>query len=227
MSYFFFSSFSSSSSVTYKIKGDHKRAISLWQEHTLVVYRKHLGKHPWVATILNYIADGYHALGKLDQAVEFKKEALSLREKLLGNAHQDTARSQFQLAKIYIAQRKLTRGLEVLQRILELQEQNLGVHQDTVDTMSEMAEVMRRLGQMEDAARMRRRAAKSKDTLKRRVAIQRKVSGTVEQCIARRRTTSRSCLVVMFIFVLVYFFLVVLSPRGLMDLKETRKREDL
>ena len=67
---------------SYRLCGDHQKAIEIWKENTLPVYKEQLGNHPWTASILSCIADSYKALaagsserGIIDQAEMYYREA--------------------------------------------------------------------------------------------------------------------------------------------------------
>lgn len=85
-----------------------------------------------------------------DQAKRYTKEALELRERLLG-VHQDTARSHVHLSLVYIIQEKWYSALTELEKALEIQEDVVGVQQDTIDTLKFMTDVLARLGRKEEA----------------------------------------------------------------------------
>ena len=85
-----------------------------------------------------------------DQAEMYTKEALELRQRLLG-VHQDTARSHVHLGRVYFLQEKLQFALTELEKALEIQEDVVGVQQDTIDTLNFMTEVLTRLGRKEEA----------------------------------------------------------------------------
>ena len=65
--------------------GKFKAAVNIWQNICLVRYRELLGTHPFTASLLHYIGDGYKELGRRQQAVVFKRESLTMRHFLLGN----------------------------------------------------------------------------------------------------------------------------------------------
>ena len=95
---------------SYQLCDDHQKAIDIWKENTLPVYKEQLGDHPWTASILSYIADSYKALaagsserGYIDQAEMYFREAQGLRERLLGH-HLDTARTCVQLSDVLVLQ---------------------------------------------------------------------------------------------------------------------------
>lgn len=65
--------------------GNYKAAVNIWQNICLVRYRELLGTHPFTASLLHYIGDGYKELGYRQQSVVFKRESLTMRHFLLGN----------------------------------------------------------------------------------------------------------------------------------------------
>ena len=134
---------------SYRLFGDHQKAIDIWKENTLPVYKEQLGDHPWTASILFYIADSYKALaagsserGYIDQAEMYSREAHGLRERLLGH-HQDTARSCVQVSDVLVLQGQFDEALEELNKAFEIQKDVLGPdHKITKNTMSKMSDVM-------------------------------------------------------------------------------------
>ena len=99
-----------------------------------------------------------------DQAETCTKEALELRQRLLG-VHQDTARSHVHLSFVYILQEKLNFALVELEKALEIQEDVVGVQQDTIDTLNFMTEVLTRLGREEEAEERMERVMHYRKTL--------------------------------------------------------------
>ena len=138
---------------SYRLFGDHQKAIDIWNENTLPVYKEQLGDHPWTASILSYIADSYKALaagsserGIIDQAEMYYREAQGLRERLLGH-HQDTARSCVQLSDVLVLQGQFDEAWEELDKAFEIQKDILGPdHKITKDTVRKMSDVMDKRG---------------------------------------------------------------------------------
>ena len=134
---------------SYQLCDDHQKAIDIWKENTLPVYKEQLGDHPWTASILSYIADSYKALaagsserGIIDQAEMYYREAQGLRERLLGH-HQDTARSCVQLSDVLVLQGQFDEAWEELDKAFEIQKDILGPdHKITKDTVRKMSDVM-------------------------------------------------------------------------------------
>ena len=138
---------------SYQLCDDHQKAIDIWKENTLPVYKEQLGDHPWTASILSYIADSYKALaagsserGIIDQAEMYYREAQGLRERLLGH-HQDTARSCVQLSDVLVLQGQFDEAWEELDKAFEIQKDILGPdHKITKDTVRKMSDVMDKRG---------------------------------------------------------------------------------
>ena len=134
---------------SYRLFGDHQKAIDIWKENTLPVYKEQLGDHPWTASILSYIADSYKALaagsserGYIDQAEMYSREAHGLRERLLGH-HQDTARSCVQLSDVLVLQGQFDEAWEELDKAFVIQNDILGPdHKIMKNTVSIKSDVM-------------------------------------------------------------------------------------
>ena len=138
---------------SYQLCDDHQKAIDIWKENTLPVYKEQLGDHPWTASILSYIADSYKALaagsserGIIDQAEMYYREAQGLRERLLGH-HQDTARSCVQLSDVLVLQGQFDEAWEELDKAFEIQKDILGPdHKITKNTVSKISVVRDKRG---------------------------------------------------------------------------------
>ena len=130
---------------SYRLSGDHQKAIDIWKKNTLPVYIEQLGDHPWTASILSYIADSYKALaagsserGIIEKAEMYFREAQGLRKRLLGH-HLDTARSCFQLSDVLVLQGKFNEALKELNKAFVIQKDILGPdHKLTENTESKM-----------------------------------------------------------------------------------------
>ena len=138
---------------SYRLFGDHQKAIDIWNENTLPVYKEQLGDHPWTTSILFYIADSYKALaagsserGYINQAEMYSREAHGLRKRLLGH-HQDTARSCVQLSDVLVLQGQFDEAWEELDKAFVIQNDILGPdHKITKNTMSKKSDVMDKRG---------------------------------------------------------------------------------
>ena len=135
--------------ATYRECSDHQRAIDIWKEETLRVYKEQLGDHPWTASVLQYMAGSYKALvdgtsglGNVELAVRYCREALQLRIYLLG-AHQDTARSHVDLSDLLVITKEFKEALDELEKALEIQRDVLGEkHGSTMNTLAKKMEIL-------------------------------------------------------------------------------------
>ena len=133
--------------------GDHRKAIDIWKEETLPVYKGELGDHPWTASILRYMAGSYKALadgtsepGNVELAIMYSREALELRIKLLG-VHQDTARSHVDLSDLLVMKKEFKEALTELEKALEIQKDVLGEqHESTMDTLAKRMKIFSVVG---------------------------------------------------------------------------------
>ena len=138
---------------SYRLSGDHQKAIDIWKKNTLPVYIEQLGDHPWTASILSYIADSYKALaagsserGIIEKAEMYFREAQGLRKRLLGH-HLDTARSCVQLSDVLVLQGKFNEALKELNKAFVIQKDILGPdHKLTENTVSKMRALRNKRG---------------------------------------------------------------------------------
>ena len=86
----------------------HGAAIQTRRNFVLPDYEAILGRHPFVATTLCWIATSYQELGDYDNAINFASQALDIRETLLGR-HQETARSHYDLGEAFSAKKDFKR----------------------------------------------------------------------------------------------------------------------
>jgi tetratricopeptide (TPR) repeat protein len=116
--------------------GEPEQAITLLMNHCLPSYKKHLGDHPWVASIFSFISKNYEELGKIDEAVDYGKKALAIREELL-ESHQDTAKSHFNLGQLFQKQKNYLEALGAFNKALLIRKKVLGEqHKITMATKS-------------------------------------------------------------------------------------------
>lgn len=128
----------------YCILGDYQKAIDILEKETLPIYQSQLGEHPWTATTLHLIAISYTAQAQrnVERAVEYSRDALKLRKKLLG-FHQETARSHVLLSDALELQNDFKPALKELEEALKIQKEVLGEnHNSTKDTQAKMRRIM-------------------------------------------------------------------------------------
>lgn len=154
----------SSCTVAQTFNGQHKEAMQTRLHRTLTVYNEVLGDHPFTATILNNMGSNYYALEKYSQAIAVIERAFDMRDRLLG-AHQDTAKSLFDLGVVYKAQgyldkvqgdlekaqRNLEKARQNIQRAASMQEQVLDTPEELIKIYQELTEVLRELGREDEA----------------------------------------------------------------------------
>ena len=91
-----------------------------------------------------------------------------MRKKLLGAHHQDVLRSKFELAQIQVEQGFAKEALEKLEDVASRQDKLLGSHPHTVATYYELARLHQKLGDQEQAKRMRSKAEEYSCAIKER-----------------------------------------------------------
>jgi tetratricopeptide (TPR) repeat protein len=108
--------------------GEHKQAFTLLMNHCVPSYKKYLGDHPWVASILSVISKNYEEQGKIDEAVYYAKMGLGIREELLENHQDDTAKSYFNLGQLFQKQNNYMEALGAFNKALFIRKKLLGEH---------------------------------------------------------------------------------------------------
>lgn len=107
---------------------------------------------PIVAHLLNQT--GYYLKERVRyrEAEPLLKQALTLREHLLGNTHVDTAFSLNDLAELYYAQGEYEKAESLFKQALAIREHLLGLsHLDTAASLNNLAELYRTQGRYEEA----------------------------------------------------------------------------
>ncbi|GAB6037950.1 hypothetical protein JCM15519_25090 [Fundidesulfovibrio butyratiphilus] len=121
--------------------------LKQWSAHVAQA----LGKNPdeAVATGLLKYAESLHAQGKNKQALQPAREALALREKVLGPEHPDVASILDVLADVAQADGDYATAKPLYERALAIQEKVLGPEDDsTLITMVSLAEVLKKSGDL-------------------------------------------------------------------------------
>ncbi|KAK5290627.1 hypothetical protein LTR99_011028 [Exophiala xenobiotica] len=107
--------------------------------------------------LLFNIAESYALLGRYREAEEMHRQALDLREKVLGEEHLDTLDSMNNLAIVLQQQGKYKEAEEIHRQALDLREKVLGEeHLDTLDSMNNLAIVLQEQGKYKEAEQMHR-----------------------------------------------------------------------
>ncbi|KAI4372123.1 hypothetical protein MLD38_010396 [Melastoma candidum] len=117
-------------------------------------------KSPFFGVVLNQMGLACVQLFKIDEAAELFEEARSILEQEYGPCHQDTIGVYSNLAATYDAMGRVEDAIEILEYILKLREEKLGIaNPDFEDEKSRLAELLK------EAGRARHRKAKSLENL--------------------------------------------------------------
>jgi eukaryotic-like serine/threonine-protein kinase len=98
-------------------------------------------KQPLVeASIRQTIGEAYADLGLFSEAEQQEQRALTIRGRILGEAHPDTLESMDRLAILYRLEGKYAEAEPLRKKFLEVRRQKLGeLHPDTLDAMNNLA----------------------------------------------------------------------------------------
>lgn len=111
------------------------------------------------AELLERVGRSYTQLGKDDLAMQMHQDALQLRQKVLGRAHQDTLTSMHSLATMHTALGKYDQAERMHLYVLRLREKSLGFkHPDTLSSLDDWGNVLHDLGRYKEAERAHVRA---------------------------------------------------------------------
>ena len=112
-----------------------------------------------VAAAYNDLAQIYHDLGDLEQAMEYQQRALAIQLKKLGAEHVSVATSYSNLALIHKALGDLEQAKEYQQRALAIDLKKLGAeHVSVATSYSNLALIHKALGDLEQAKEYQQRA---------------------------------------------------------------------
>ncbi len=145
-------------------QGKYEEAIPL-AEKVLAIREKALGgNNPYVATILNSLADLYTYQGHYTEAEPLYQQALIIREKVLGPEHPDVATTLNNLAELYRLQSNYTEAEPLYQRSLAIDEKALGPdHPNLAITLTNLAELYRLQGNYTEAEPLYQRSLAIKE----------------------------------------------------------------
>ena len=102
--------------------------------------------------------------GRYSEAEPLFKQALDLKEKILGPDHLDVAEVLQSLALLYLQQDRFGEAEALLKRSLEIEEKTLGPnHSDVAQLLNHLAELYRRQGRYADAELSLQRARQIED----------------------------------------------------------------
>jgi tetratricopeptide (TPR) repeat protein len=121
---------------------------------------------------LNGQVSQYYAMGRYEEAIPFAQRALTIREKVLGPEHPDTAVSLSNLAGLYQAVGEYAKAESLFERALTIREKADPEHPDTARLLNLLAELYRATGAY----------AKAEPLYQRSLTIREK-GGARKQCI--------------------------------------------
>ncbi|KAI3421441.1 TPR_REGION domain-containing protein [Psidium guajava] len=117
-------------------------------------------KSAFFGVVLNQMGLACVQLFKIDEAAELFEEARSILEQECGPCHQDTLGVYSNLAATYDAMGRVEDAIEILEYVLKLREEKLGIaNPDFEDEQGRLAELLK------EAGRSRNRKAKSLENL--------------------------------------------------------------
>ena len=129
-----------------------------------------LAKQPVVqATMLDNLGNVYRSLGLLDKARPLLEKGLALRQKHLGNRHEDTAASLHHLAWLFHDQGKFRKAEKLYRQALAIRDQRLGKDNlESAKTMFNLAWVVSHQFDRPSAARLKEAEQLFRQVLKNR-----------------------------------------------------------
>lgn len=141
--------------------GDIYRSLGLYDtaepllERSLETRRQQLGEHPDVAASLHQRGKLLYAKGDYAEATSIHRQALELRQRLLGVEHPQTLHSVQELASSLRKARKFEEARKLLERNVEIQARVLGPeHPRTLVSTKELAITLTGLGEYSRARRL-------------------------------------------------------------------------
>ncbi|WP_413160008.1 CHAT domain-containing protein [Capilliphycus salinus ALCB114379] len=146
-------------------QGLYARAISV-AERILLIYQKTLGDNTLeVATILTRLASLNSRVNNIEKAEAFLKEALKIRESILGADHPAVARIINGLAENYKKQKKYSESESLYKRALSIYEKNCGEHLLVVVTLNDLTLLYIDQRRFEEAESISQKALKIYDKI--------------------------------------------------------------
>ncbi|KAK3228098.1 hypothetical protein Dsin_007960 [Dipteronia sinensis] len=117
-------------------------------------------KSAFFGVVLNQMGLACVQLFKIDEAAEYFEEARAILEQECGQCHQDTLGVYSNLAATYDAMGRVEDAIEILEHVLKLREEKLGIaNPDFEDEKNRLSELLK------EAGRSRNRKAKSLENL--------------------------------------------------------------
>ncbi len=141
----------------YGVRNKYDAAEALYLD-ALAMQRELLGEeHPAVGLLITNLASNYYDKGDIDTAIATAKEALEVQQATIGNEHPTTAITLRLLGKLYNTPGNRAKAEEYLRAALAIQLEAMGAdHPATAFTQIELADVLLKSGQIEEALQQAR-----------------------------------------------------------------------
>ncbi|CAK8579375.1 unnamed protein product [Lathyrus sativus] len=146
--------------VMYYMTGKYDEARSAFESAVLKLRTSGERKSAFFGVVLNQMGLACVQLFKIDEAAELFEEARGILEQECGHCHQDTLGVYSNLAATYDAMGRVGDAIEILEYVLKLREEKLGIaNPDFEDEKRRLAELLKEAGKTRD------RKAKSLENL--------------------------------------------------------------
>ncbi|CAN1254577.1 Protein KINESIN LIGHT CHAIN-RELATED 1 [Linum perenne] len=146
--------------VMFYMLGRYEEARSCFESAVAKLRASGERKSAFFGVVLNQMGLASVQLFKIDEAVELFEEARGILEQECGPCHQDTLGVYSNLAATYDAMGRVEDAIEILEYVLKLREEKLGIaNPDFEDEKSRLAELLK------EAGRARNKKAKSLENL--------------------------------------------------------------
>ena len=128
----------------FKYLEEYRSGIHHLKQNAIEVYRKHLGRHPFCATVLCFLGDLYLKVEEYQKASKQFFLACKMRRQWLGD-HVDTMRSLVSYGKTLSKISQYAEAKERLTKAVEMGKRVLGNHLDVYNAINELAFVCEQL----------------------------------------------------------------------------------
>lgn len=146
--------------VMFYMVGRYEEARSCFESAIAKLRASGERKSAFFGVVLNQMGLACVQLFKIDEAAELFEEARAILEQECGPCHQDTLGVYSNLAATYDAMGRVEDAIEILEHVLKLREEKLGIaNPDFEDEKNRLAELLK------EAGRARNRKAKSLENL--------------------------------------------------------------
>ncbi len=144
----------------YDRRGAHEQALALLRQ-AVALGRRTLGPSRELAQSLNDLGVAQRAMADWNAARATLEEALSMRRKVLGEAHPEVAVTESELGRVLLNQQHLAEAEAHFQKALELRRKVLGpADHDTATSMSDLGQLLREKGDLAGAEALFRETLK-------------------------------------------------------------------